>query len=278
MSAPVRHRPRPTQRVAQVVQYLGSGFHGWQRQPNGRTVQAEMERVVAEEVGYPVTFHAAGRTDAGVHAAAQVVHFDIDSPIPARKWGVVLNSRLPEDIAVRASVSVDFNWHARFSAAWRRYRYSLYTDPLPNLFVRALTWHYYHEPLDENRMADALSPLLGRHHLSAFRRAGSKRPHSWVEVQAAQCQRQGPFVHIEVQASGFLYGMMRLLVGMLVQVGTGERSPSEFQEIWTREQRDRVKHSAPAKGLCLLKVGYPDCPFPPQAWMDAMPKLTFDNI
>lgn len=268
----------PMQRVALVLQYLGTHFHGWQRQPHQRSVQEELETVIQSVVNHSVTVHGAGRTDAGVHAAAQVAHFQTSAKIPAQRWAAVLNARLPADIVVRASVAVPETWHARFSAIWRRYRYTIYTDHCPNLFLQPYSWHYYHRPLDTNRMLDALQSLVGRQHLSAFHRAGSQRKHSWVDVQDVVCHRGNsdpyslsPLIEIEVQASGFLYGMMRLLVGLLVQVGDGTRSLADFVRIWQTERRDEVKHSAPAKGLCLLRVGYPESPFSPEAWFDTMP-------
>ena len=259
------------QKVALVIQYLGTNFHGWQRQPNKRTVQEELENALTSIIDLPVTIHGAGRTDAGVHAAAQVAHFEYTGPIPASKWAKILNGRLPEDILIRASAQVPLNWHARFSASWRRYRYTIYTDKKPNLFINSLAWHYYHQPLQESLIQTALNPLIGKHHLAAFRRAGSDRKHSWVEVQVAKCYRHGAFVHLEIQANGFLYGMVRLLVGMLVEVGTGQRSPESFTEIWVNQKREEVKYSAPAKGLCLLRVGYPEFPFPKQVWFDTQP-------
>ena len=267
--------PQSLQRIALVVQYIGTDFHGWQRQLNQRTVQEELEKTISTVLQRPVILHGAGRTDSGVHAAAQVAHFDADGPVPAHRWRDILNSRLPKDILIRASAKVEPTWHARFSASWRRYRYTLYTDPIPNLFVRPFAWHYYYAPMDESLIQTALTPLVGRFHLAAFHRAGSSRPHSWVDVQVAECQRHGHFVHIEVQASGFLYGMMRLLVGLLVQVGRGERSPQNFKEIWVNERREVVKYSAPAHGLCLLRVGYPEFPFPADIWYDTQPKFVF---
>jgi tRNA pseudouridine38-40 synthase len=265
--------PKSMQRIALVIQYIGTNFHGWQRQPNQRTVQEEIETAISTVLKRPVTVHAAGRTDTGVHAAAQVAHFDACGPIPAHRWASVLNSRLAKDILIRASEKVEPTWHARFSASWRRYRYTLYTDPIPNLFVRPFAWHYYHAPVDESLIQAALAPLIGRHHLAAFHRAGSTRPHSWVDVQAAECHRSGPLIYIEVQASGFLYGMMRLLVGLLVQVGRGERAIDNFTDIWVNERREMVKYAAPAQGLCLLRVGYQDFPFSPDVWYDTQPKL-----
>jgi tRNA pseudouridine38-40 synthase len=270
--------PQNLQRIALIIQYLGTHFHGWQWQPNHPTVQEEVETALQSVLGHSVRIHAAGRTDTGVHAAAQVAHFDAPAIVPAHRWADILNGRLSSDIVIRASASVSSSWHARFSAVWRRYRYLLYTEARPNLFVRPYSWHYYHEPLDVGSMQAALTPLVGRHHLAAFHRAGSKRPHSWVDVQVAECNRQGPFIAIEVQASGFLYGMMRLLVGLLVQVGRGIRSPDSFTELWTAERRDQVRYAAPPQGLCLLRVGYPEFPFPPDIWFDTQPMFVFSPL
>ncbi len=263
------------QRIALIIQYQGTHFHGWQRQPNGRTVQEEIETAIADFLEEPIILHCAGRTDAGVHAAAQVAHFDAPPHIPASRWQSILNSRLASDVLIRGSAVVPNDWHARFSAQWRRYRYTLYTEPCSNLFIAPYSWHYYYKPLDVGCMQAALDPLLGYHHLAAFQRAGSSRPHAWVDVQAVQCHRQGPFVQIEVQASGFLYGMMRLLLGLLVQVGSAERSIDSFTEIWVNQRRDLVKYSAPAQGLCLLRVGYEHFPFQSDLWFDTFPQFMF---
>ncbi|NEP11086.1 MAG: tRNA pseudouridine(38-40) synthase TruA [Symploca sp. SIO2C1] len=265
-------------RVALVIQYLGTHFYGWQRQPHHRSVQEEIEKVLSEVHQKPVTLYGAGRTDSGVHAAAQVAHFNTTLPIPAHRWAALLNSRLPKDILIRATAAVPSDWHARFSAIWRRYRYTIYTDALPNLFVRPFSWHYYQAPLSESLIQEALEPLIGKHHLAAFHRANSGRSHSWVDVMVAECYREEPFIHIEIQANGFLYGMVRLLVGMLVQVGRGKLHPQDFTEIWVNQRREQVKYAAPARGLCLLRVGYPNSPFPPEIWFDTQPKFLLPTI
>lgn len=265
------------QRIALAIQYLGTRFYGWQRQPHHRSVQEEIENALASVLEHPVTLHGAGRTDTGVHAAAQIAHFDAAGPIPAHRWMAILNSRLPEDILIRGSAAVAPDWHARFSAIWRRYRYTIYTDARPNLFVRPLSWHYYRSPLEVSLIQAALAPLLGKQHLAAFHRSNSGRSHSWVDVQAAECYQSGPFVQIEIQSSGFLYGMVRLLVGMLVEVGSGKLTPEQFTEIWVNQRRDRVKYAAPAKGLCLLRVGYPEPPFPSEVWFDTQPKFSLSG-
>ena len=266
-----------TQRVAIVVQYQGTNFYGWQRQPNKRTVQAEIESAIESLLGTRTTIHGAGRTDTGVHAAAQVAHFDAPKVIPAYRWASILNHRLSEDIVVRASAHVPDDWHAQYSAQWRRYRYTIYTDAYPNLFVRPYTWHFYHEPLDEQLMQSALTPMVGYHELTAFHRAGSSRAHSWVELQAAECSRDGPFVQVELQAAGFLYGMVRLVMGLLVNVGRGRLAPAAFTELWQLGRRDLVKHAAPARGLCLLRVGYQHFPFASDAWFDTQPQLSLHS-
>ncbi|WP_008312984.1 tRNA pseudouridine(38-40) synthase TruA [Leptolyngbya sp. PCC 6406] len=260
------------QRIALVIQYVGTQFHGWQRQAQGRTVQGEIEQAIGSVLGHPVTLHGAGRTDAGVHAAAQMAHFDAPACIPAHRWRAILNPRLPQDIVVRAATQVPEDWHAQFSAQWRRYRYTLYTDALPNLFVRPFAWHYYYQGLDDSAIGSALGALVGHHDLAAFQRAGSKRPHSWVDLQEATCYRRDPFLLVEMQAAGFLYGMVRLVVGLVVQVGRGILSVEEFTHLWRTGQRDRVKYAAPANGLCLLRVGYDPPPFPPSVWFDTQPQ------
>lgn len=260
-----------TQRVGLVVQYVGTHLHGWQWQPNARTVQGDIEAAIESVLGYPVRLSGAGRTDTGVHAAAQVAHFDAPAFIPAHRWADVLNSRLPQDIVIRCSAVVAEGWHAQFSAQWRRYRYTLYTDPYPNLFLRPFVWHYYHQPLDQGRIQSALDDMVGYHDMTAFHRARSGKSHSWVDLQAADCHRRGPFLTVELQAKGFLYGMVRLIMGLVVQVGNGELTPEAFRAIWQRRRRDQVKYSAPAQGLCLLRVGYEPNPFPLESWFDTQP-------
>lgn len=248
-------------RVALAIQYLGTHYYGWQRQPSHPSVQQTIEEAIAQICGKTTVIHSAGRTDTGVHAASQVAHFDTSSVIPPQKWAKVLNNYLPEDILICGSTEVASDWHARFSATWRRYRYTIYTASIPNLFVKQFSWHYYHDYLDEKLMRQALLHMLGEHDMAAFQRAGSSRPHSCLEVQEAQCWRDGDFVHVEVQASGFLYGMIRLLVGQLIDVGRSRLSVEDFTSRWQEKRRIEVKYAAPPQGLCLLAIGYADNPF-----------------
>ena len=264
-------------RVVLVIQYVGANFCGWQKQPKHRTVQGEIENALTSIVGERTPVHGAGRTDSGVHASAQVAHFDVISPIPPDRWAKMLNYHLPDDVLIRASAQVPDDWHACFSALWRRYRYTIYTGKTPNLFLKPFCWHYYHQPLDRSLIQEALNPLMGKHDFSAFRRTGSQRSHSFLEMQEVVCNQYQDLLHIEVQASGFLYGMVRLLVGMLVEVGSEKRSVSEFLDIWRQQRRELVKYSAPAKGLCLLRVGYPHFPIPKSIWFNSQPIFTFNQ-
>ena len=248
-------------RVALVIQYLGTHFYGWQRQPNHPSVQQTIEEAIAKVCGKVTVLHGAGRTDTGVHAAALVAHFDTSSLIPPQRWAKVLNAYLPEGILICGSTEVAGDWHSRFSATWRRYRYTIYTAAIPNLFVKQFSWHYYHDRLDEQLIHQALQPMLGEQDMAAFQRAGSSRPHSRLDLQEAICWRDGDFVHVEVQASGFLYGMIRLLVGQLVDVGCQRLSIEAFTSRWQEKRRIEVKYAAPPQGLCLLAIGYADNPF-----------------
>jgi tRNA pseudouridine38-40 synthase len=260
-------------RIALCIQYEGSAFHGWQRQTHQPSVQQTLEEAIATLDEFrPVQAVAAGRTDSGVHAAAQVVHFDCRGPIPPGRWPKALNGRLPATIRVRAASAVPPHWHACFSARYRRYRYTIYNGCSPNLFLAPWSWHRYRQRLDEQAMDRALSSMLGHHDFAAFQRAGSHRAHSRTTLQEVTLERQGDLLITELQATGFLYGMVRLVMGQLVAVGEGRLSPEQFTERWVNQARLEVKEAAPPQGLCLLRVGYPEPVFPERAWYDCQPR------
>lgn len=220
---------------------------------------------------------AAGRTDSGVHAAAQVAHFDAAGPIPPQRWPKALNGRLPPTIRVRAARAVSDDWHACFSASYRRYRYTIHNGRTPNLFLAQWSWHRYQVCLDSRAMGEALEALLGEHDFSAFQRAGSRRAHAITTVQEVLVERQGDLVVVEIQASGFLYGMVRLIMGQLVAVGEGRLKPEAFEERWRRRAREEVREAAPPHGLCLLRVGYPQPIFPRALWYDGQPRFLLES-
>ncbi len=244
-------------RIAALLQYWGTHYVGLQRQKNARTIQGELETQLGKICGHEVMVYAAGRTDTGVHALGQVIHFDTTARIPPENWPIALNSRLPSDLMIRQAVIVDPPWHSRFSATWREYVYTIHDSSVPDLYWRDRSWFYWKGPLNVAPMREALQTLIGTHDLRTFQLAGSSRAHSIVRVYQVHCFRMGELVYIRVRASGFLYGMMRLLVGLLVRVGMQEVSPTEFKCIWHSQERDQTQFLAPPQGLSLVEVGYP---------------------
>jgi tRNA pseudouridine38-40 synthase len=227
-----------------------------------RTVQGTVEAALASLLSSPVGVAAASKTDRGAHAAGQVVSFT--SPVRrSGSWRTALNARLPDDVVVvGAATSATGSFDARRDASWRRYRYTILTSPQPSVFIRTLAWHYYHDPLDVVAMNEAAGFLVefagnSPNDLSAFRKAKSPAAHTNIQVHDANVSR--PRMHVielEVRANWFVHGMMRLIAAALVEVGRGAISVEDFRSIVVTGDRGRVKHSAPAAGLCLLDVGY----------------------
>ena len=261
-------------RIALSLQYDGSEFCGWQRQRNGLSVQAVLENAIEQlDPHRPIQCFAAGRTDAGVHAAGQVVHFDCIGPIPSHKWAPALNGRLPNSIRVRESVSRPAEWHACYDAVCRRYRYTIHNGRRPNLFLTPWSWHRYQLRLDEIRMRTALEGMLGWHDFGAFMKAGSRRANAFTTVQDVLVERHGDMLTVEIQASGFLYGMVRLLMAQLVAVGEHRLSLKNFERRWRERRRSEVKEAAPGRGLCLLRAGYAEEIFSRAGWYDCQPSF-----
>ena len=266
-------------KIAIVIQYDGSAYSGWQNQKNLTTVQGTLEKKIAElDPIRPVKLIAAGRTDAGVHASGQIAHFNCSGPIPINKWTSALNGRLPSSIKVLEAVQVPNDWHACYSATYRRYRYSIFNGCYPNLFLQNLSWHKYRFRLDVNLMREALNDLLGLHDFGAFQKTGSKRANSFTTVQEVSICREGDVITVEIQASGFLYGMVRLLMGQLVAVGEKRITLSEFKNRWRTGLRSEIKEAAPSHGLCLIRVGYEEKFFSKEMSFDTFPRFSLPKF
>ncbi len=243
-------------RVALLVQYDGSLYSGWQRQKNAITVQEILEIALLKISNHVVKTFAAGRTDAGVHASGQVIHFDINCVIPGNRYSDVLNNLLPPTIRVLESVEVNDCWHACYSAIYRHYRYVINNSKFPNLFINNWSWHRYQKVLDEDLMLNASKSMEGEHDFFAFQKSGSNRANSITNIKNINIKRVEDLLLVDIKATGFLYGMVRLIVGQLVLVGEKKISPKIFTDRWLNKKKNDVKESAPAKGLCFVNAVY----------------------
>lgn len=243
-------------RIAIGVEYAGDAFEGWQSQGHGRTVQDVLEHAIGAIASHPVRLHCAGRTDAGVHATAQVAHFDTFSERPLSSWIRGVNSQLRGPVVVRWAVVVDDGFHARFLACGRRYRYILHNHPVrPALLAGRVGW--FHVPLDAGLMHDAARALAGRHDFSAFRAAGCQAKNPVKIMHDASVRREGEYIIFDFHAGAFLHHMVRNLVGALVYVGKGYYPPEWIADVLASRDRTRAAPTFPADGLYLCGVDYP---------------------
>ena len=242
-------------RVALGVEYDGSAFQGWQKQPGGRTVQDALEVALTRIAVHRVATVCAGRTDAGVHARGQVVHFDTDAVRPLMAWVRGINTFLPVAVAVRWANTVSEDFHARFSAYGRCYRYILVNRP-QRVGIDHGRVGWYHHPLDEKRMQQAADRLLGEHDFSVFRAAECQAKSPVKVIRHAQVRRLGDSVVFDFEAGAFLHHMVRNMVGSLVYVGQGRHSPEWISQLLESKDRKRAAPTFSASGLYLLGVRY----------------------
>ena len=245
-------------RVALGVQYDGAAFLGWQAQPAGvRTVQSSLELALSKVADHPIKLVCAGRTDTGVHGVAQVAHFDTHAMRSARSWLLGGNAHLPSDVSLNWVCEAPDDFHARFSALTRRYRYLILNQPQRSaLWWQRATWYY--RPLDTDRMHTAGQALIGEHDFSAFRAAECQARHPIREVLELTVQRRGDCVALEVEANAFLHHMVRNIAGVLLAIGAGDQPIEWAQEVLEQRDRTQAGVTAPADGLYLLVVRYPE--------------------
>ena len=242
-------------RIALGVEYDGAAFCGWQTQPGGGSVQDALEAALAKVAGQPVAVVCAGRTDAGVHATGQVVHFDAPVERPLTAWMRGVNTFLPEAVSVRWAQPVADGFHARFSAFGRRYRYLLLNRPQrPGVGHGRVGWD--HHPLDLERMQQAAAQIIGEHDFSAFRAAGCQAKTPVKLMREARVYRVGDLIVFEFEASAFLHHMVRNLVGSLVYIGQGREAVGWMAELLAMKDRRVAAPTFSAAGLYLVGVSY----------------------
>jgi len=244
-------------RFAAGIEYDGAGFVGWQRQPAGRTVQACVEEAITKVANHTVRVVCAGRTDTGVHATGQVIHFDSGADRLTNNWLRGINANLPGDISVQWLTGINDEFHARFSATQRHYRYIIYNHTSrPALLRNHVSWQ--HTELDAGVMALAGQYLLGEHDFTSFR-ASACQAHSPVRtIYSLEVRRSGLFIYIDIFANAFLHHMVRCIAGVLIKTGCGDQPPAWVGEVLQAKDRRVSGFNASPAGLYLIEVRYPD--------------------
>lgn len=243
-------------RVALGIEYDGSRFSGWQRQSHRPSVQVALEEALSRVADHPVTVTCAGRTDAGVHATHQVIHFDTTAPRPSRAWVQGVNSNLPSDIRVTWVRAVPQVFHARFAATARSYRYVILSRAVPPaLHHRRVAWTY--RSLQLSAMRAAAQYLLGEHDFSSYRALACQARHPVRTVHRLDITRCGEYFYVDVTANAFLHHMVRNIAGVLLSIGSGARPPRWSWEILQARDRTAGGVTAPPGGLYLVAVRYP---------------------
>lgn len=246
----------PTERrnLKLTLEYLGTNYHGFQRQPGLVTIQSELEKVLSLLLRDEVKVIGAGRTDAGVHAAEQVVSFKTGSSMPLKRLQWSANSLLPRDIVVIRAEEVDRSFNARWSAVFREYAYFILNRGYPSVFQTG-TAYFFARPLNAKAMRAACCYLLGEHDFSAFC-SSNPRKNNVRNITEIDCSRKGDLIKIRVKANSFLHNMVRIIAGTLIEVGLGNLEPAAVKEILESKDRNRASATAPARGLVLTKIYY----------------------
>ena len=250
-------------RIALGIEYDGTAYNGWQRQNNGLGIQQRLEEALSAVADHAVDVTCAGRTDTGVHATGQVVHFDTTSVRENRDWLLGANSKLPGDISVMWAQNVDDDFHARFSATGRNYRYCILNRPERSAIHRHRAWWVF-KPLDAVRMHEAAQLLFGEHDFSAFRAAGCGTNTPRRNVTRLSVRRDGDWIMLEVSANAFLQHMVRNITGALAAIGGGERPVRWISDVLNSRDRKKGGVAAPPHGLTLVSVDYPTAAGMPQ--------------
>lgn len=242
-------------RVKLVVAYDGTNYHGWQVQDNGITIEEVLNRTISKLVQEDIKVIGASRTDAGVHACGNVAVFDTESRIPGDKFSFALNQRLPEDIRIQESCEVDADFHPRYADTVKTYEYNILNRrfEMPSKRLYAAFCYY---PMDIERMNQAAAYLVGEHDFKSFCSAGAQVQTTVRTIYAVNVTKEDDMVHIRITGNGFLYNMVRIIAGTLMQVGTGLMEPEQVKEILEARDRSKAGPTAVAKGLTLVEIRY----------------------
>lgn len=244
-------------RIHMILEYDGSRYGGWQLQKNALTVQEVVEEALACVNGRPVTVYSSGRTDAGVHALGMSIHFDPRRELTPRSFREGVNRLLPDDVVVREVHYVERDFHARYSATGKWYRYTLHADEIRSALFRDRSWHV-RKPLDLELMRKAAQLLLGEHDFAAFRVRGCNAGTTVRRIDLLRISCRDGFVLLDVVGSGFLRYMVRRITGTLVEVASGKRSLESVAQMLNHPHEHSAGVTAPAHGLCLMRVRYPE--------------------
>ncbi len=242
-------------RVRLIVAYDGTNYHGWQVQKNGITIESELNRCLSELLQEPIEVIGASRTDAGVHALGNVAVFDTQARMPAEKISYALNQRLPEDIRVQKSEEVDADWHPRHCDSRKTYEYRIYRGEFA-MPVKRLYSLFVYQKLDVKKMQEAARYFVGEHDFKSFCQVGAQVETTVRTIYDVSVYEEGTDVVIRVTGNGFLYNMVRIMAGTLLEVGKGKRAPEEIREMIAAKNRESAGPTAPAHGLMLIKYEF----------------------
>ncbi|OQC01452.1 MAG: tRNA pseudouridine synthase A [Firmicutes bacterium ADurb.Bin099] len=238
-----------------TIEYCGKNYSGWQRQLNGVSVQEKIEDAIEKLTGQKIGINGSGRTDAKVNALGQCANFKIDCTIPPSKFGMALNSMLPEDIRIVKSKEVDMDFHARYNATGKHYRYTILNRTAPSAIYKHTTYHMKY-PLDVDKMIKAGSYFVGKQDFRGFMSAGSKIKKTVRTIYSLDITKDGDLIIIDIKGNGFLYNMVRIIAGTLTEVGRGNIPVEKIKDIIQSRDRSRCGPTLKASGLCLMEVYY----------------------
>lgn len=238
-----------------TIEYDGKDFNGWQKQPNKLNIQGEIERAIEEITGEKVDLIASGRTDAGVHALAQMVNFKTNSNLPVEKYPIALNTKLKKSIRIQKAEEVEEDFHSRYHCKQKTYRYVINNSEQGSSIYRNLEY-FVPNKLNVEKMQEAVKYFEGEHDFKAFKASGTSSKSSVRIIYKAKVEKQGDRIIIELTGNGFLYNMVRIIAGTLVDVGLGKIEPDEIPEIIENGERSRAGKTLPPQGLYLVKVEY----------------------